>query len=365
VKDAYETGSDGNPTLYEFAPDTGNRVVMDPTTDCWTQIDGSGNMVVRYQYDVRHLYWTETDPNGNVSVYDNKSNAWIPQAAPAPVYDRELDATGPTDVGGLGAPNDPIHATHGGPNLAATAWHDAALASHVDTVPIQISPSVNDALAAPGQSGVATPEGSHSFWDHPGLNAYAPAADAVTSSFARTATSVDNIASHFHPDWGAVNPQPLPPGPDPEAALHGSDLVSQVLKPGVDSVVHNFWNDVNPQPLPPGPDPEMGGHASPWSNIISAVDLNRQPLPPGPDPESAFHGSESQFLKTGMDPAAHAILADTNPQPFAPGSDAHLDIHSDPAATVALNPQPLPPAPEPLHDYGVLSVPTVHDYPLH
>jgi hypothetical protein len=47
-------------------------------------------------------------------------------------------------------------------------------------------------------------------------------------------------------DAVALNPQPLPPGPD--------------------------WSRValNPQPLPPGPD---------WSRVA----LNPQPLPPGPD----------------------------------------------------------------------------------
>jgi hypothetical protein len=47
-------------------------------------------------------------------------------------------------------------------------------------------------------------------------------------------------------DAVALNPQPLPPGPD--------------------------WSRValNPQPLPPGPD-------------LSRVALNPQPLPPGPD----------------------------------------------------------------------------------
>lgn len=47
-------------------------------------------------------------------------------------------------------------------------------------------------------------------------------------------------------DSVALNPQPLPPGPD--------------------------WSRValNPQPLPPGPD-------------LSRVALNPQPLPPGPD----------------------------------------------------------------------------------
>ena len=35
--------------------------------------------------------------------------------------------------------------------------------------------------------------------------------------------------------WAALNPQPLPPGPDPYASLN--------------------WAALNPQPLPPGPDP--------------------------------------------------------------------------------------------------------------
>ena len=52
-------------------------------------------------------------------------------------------------------------------------------------------------------------------------------------------------------DSVALNPQPLPPGPD--------------------------WSRIalNPQPLPPGPD---------WSRVA----LNPQPLPPGPDLRRLF-----------------------------------------------------------------------------
>ena len=42
--------------------------------------------------------------------------------------------------------------------------------------------------------------------------------------------------------WAALNPQPLPPGPDPYASLS--------------------WIALNPQPLPPGPDPYRGGFAA-------------------------------------------------------------------------------------------------------
>jgi len=42
--------------------------------------------------------------------------------------------------------------------------------------------------------------------------------------------------------WAALNPQPLPPGPDPYAELS--------------------WVALNPQPLPPGPDPYRAAFAA-------------------------------------------------------------------------------------------------------
>ena len=42
--------------------------------------------------------------------------------------------------------------------------------------------------------------------------------------------------------WAALNPQPLPPGPDPYSAL--------------------AWVALNPQPLPPGPDPYRAAFAA-------------------------------------------------------------------------------------------------------
>jgi hypothetical protein len=42
--------------------------------------------------------------------------------------------------------------------------------------------------------------------------------------------------------WAALNPQPLPPGPDPYSAL--------------------AWAAINPQPLPPSPDPYRAAFAA-------------------------------------------------------------------------------------------------------
>jgi hypothetical protein len=61
-----------------------------------------------------------------------------------------------------------------------------------------------------------------------------------------------------------LNPQPLPPGPDPS--------------PDVRIAAPWLRSELNPQPLPPGPDPSPDVRiAAPW--LQSA--LNPQPLPPG------------------------------------------------------------------------------------
>jgi hypothetical protein len=122
----------------------------------------------------------------------------------------------------------------------------------------------------------------------------------------------------IHPDWVELNPQPLPPMPDPDGG--DSSPWSKAIS----------WAELNPQPLPPGPDPEAGTHLS---DPITAVGLNPQPLPPGPDPQGGIHLSDA-VLTAGPDPAAHAMLAE-------------------------LNPQPLPPAPVEFQDYGMLSIPAL------
>lgn len=77
---------------------------------------------------------------------------------------------------------------------------------------------------------------------------------------------------------------------------------------------------INPQPLPPGPDPYSA------ASLFNKVALNPQPLPPGPDPYSAA----SQFNKVAL-----------NPQPLPPGPDPYSPAGQ--LNKVALNPQPLPP----------------------
>src|SRR6266446_5885230 len=90
------------------------------------------------------------------------------------------------------------------------------------------------------------------------------------------------------------------------------DIGQQVSHGGI----HPDWVELNPQPLPPMPDPD-GGDSSPWSKAISWAELNPQPLPPGPDPQGGTHLSDA-VLTAGPDPAAHAMLAELNPQPLPP-----------------------------------------------
>ena len=55
--------------------------------------------------------------------------------------------------------------------------------------------------------------------------------------------------------WAALNPQPLPPGPDPFSRMAWAALNPQPLPPAPDPYSHLAWIALNPQPLPPGPDP--------------------------------------------------------------------------------------------------------------
>ena len=130
-----------------------------------------------------------------------------------------------------------------------------------------------------------------------------PAVDAIHTIANQIFGDLGQQISHLgiHPDWVELNPQPLPPGPDPQAGAHLSDAV---LKAGQDPAVHAILANLNSQPLPPGLDPHAGAH------------------PP------------DAVLTAGPDPAVHAILAD-------------------------LNPHPLPPAPVELQDYGMLSIPAL------
>ncbi len=87
----------------------------------------------------------------------------------------------------------------------------------------------------------------------------------------------------------ALNPQPLPPGPDKGAAAMRTSASAKAL---------------NPQPLPPGPNKG----AAAMRAGASAKALNPQPLPPGPDKGAAA-------MRTGA--SAKAL----NPQPLPPGPD--------------------------------------------
>jgi hypothetical protein len=92
-----------------------------------------------------------------------------------------------------------------------------------------------------------------------------------------------------------------------------------------------------------------GGNLPPWAKVIDnlgefgfhagtnpdAVALNPQPLPPGPDPQPDIHMSDA-VLTAGPDPAVHAIVSDSNPQSMA---QIHLTDVS------------------PLQDYGIMSTP--------
>lgn len=182
-----------------------------------------------------------------------------------------------------------------------------------------------------------------------------------TSSFwTKVGEAGDQLFSHagIHPDWAEVNPQPLPPGPDPEGGTSSfwtkvSDLGDQVLS---HVGIHPDWTALNPQPLPPGPDPESGIHLS---DLGSTVALNPQPLPPGPDPEKGIHLSD----------AGSAVSL--NPQPLPPGPDPETGFHlsdavlthgPDPAVHAilgALNPAPV----SDFQDYGVMA--THYEPPLH
>jgi hypothetical protein len=70
--------------------------------------------------------------------------------------------------------------------------------------------------------------------------------------------NIASLASRF--SQVAINPQPLPPGPDPYSAASRFNQVA-----------------LNPQPLPPGPDPYS------VASRLNQVALNPQPLPPGAD----------------------------------------------------------------------------------
>src|SRR5262249_19730616 len=99
-----------------------------------------------------------------------------------------------------------------------------------------------------------------------------PTGDAGASAHPTDGTSIGTThpaltaqtSDHSHGNWSAINPQPLPPGPEMSA---------------LNALEHLNWSALNPQPLPPGP--EMSAlnaleHLN-WSA------LNPQPLPPGPE----------------------------------------------------------------------------------
>ena len=79
--------------------------------------------------------------------------------------------------------------------------------------------------------------------------------------------AVEQTAFSNHASWVEINPQPLPPMPDPTTTSSDD---------------HMSWAMINPQPLPPMPDPTTGG-----DDHMSWVMLNPQPLPPGP-PDSTL-----------------------------------------------------------------------------
>ena len=95
-----------------------------------------------------------------------------------------------------------------------------------------------------------------------------------------------------------LNPQPLPPGPPPDA-YKTTKLKSTYFNRG--SAV-----SLNPQPLPPGPPPDKLN--SSFKSRGSAVSLNPQPLPPGPPPDK---------LNTSFKSRGSAVSL--NPQPLPPG----------------------------------------------
>ena len=82
----------------------------------------------------------------------------------------------------------------------------------------------------------------------------------------------NQAASHDPAAFVSLNPQPLPPGPDP----------------GPDNIWHHDpagFVSLNPQPLPPGGGETGLVHSTGLIDPGTHVALNPQPLPPGPDPE--------------------------------------------------------------------------------
>jgi hypothetical protein len=62
-----------------------------------------------------------------------------------------------------------------------------------------------------------------------------------------TKTISSGEAKNFAAEWAALNPQPLPPGPDPGPDGKNLDWGAALGK-------NRDWAALNPQPLPPGPD---------------------------------------------------------------------------------------------------------------
>ncbi len=156
--------------------------------------------------------------------------------------------------------------------------------------------------------------------------------------------ALGRILSALGDNLAALNPQPLPPGPDGNLARifsrigESKALNPQPLPPGPEVNLAKIFSRIgeskalNPQPLPPGPD---GNLANIFSRIRDVVALNPQPLPPGPD------GNIGKMF------AGIGDIAALNPQPLPPGPDGNIGkMFAGIGDIAALNPQPLPPGPD-------------------
>ena len=128
-------------------------------------------------------------------------------------------------------------------------------------------------LFAANLGGSHAPTGAHASDDattatsHAALTAQTPehSSNGFWDDAAHAATPGANIAAALsHLSWGALNPQPLPPGPDPDSISHA--LQAHGSDAGIFAGVHDAmsalqgalhdqhnWSALNPQPLPPSP----------------------------------------------------------------------------------------------------------------
>jgi hypothetical protein len=143
-------------------------------------------------------------------------------------------------------------------------------------------------------------------------------------------------------------------GPSFNYQLIGVPVVAgggfSVPNPGVDV-------SLNPQPLPPFPDPGAN------------LDLTDPSDPLYTYPPSPSAGLENFMIEFGMDAGGPVSFGPLTPTPGDPlnftlnGTDANDDLYEvtltiggfDPGSFVELNPQPLPPFPDPGFGYVVIS----------